>query len=268
MSAIHMTSAVLAAAMASAAAMSLACQSSAAPSLMASTGDWPHEPAGFLAMTDQPWNELEGRGWSRRASTEDRIVVDRATPSSPSAVLEYVYPAGFPGGTAPSTHYFPLDGRREIFVGLQWKVNARWQGHSSGVNKMQFLYGSGSDVAMVMYGPPRGPFEIRVMPQWREHGDVWLTSNVNRLPLDLGTWNRVEWYVKYESAYGAGDGIIRWWVNDRLAGNYTAVRFPDDRGFVEYQLSPTWGGVGDSKMQRDYYHFDHTYISVPAAEVK
>jgi hypothetical protein len=256
----------LSAVLLSVAASLVACQSTAAPSLMPSTGEWPNEPDGFFAMTNQPWNDLADHGWNRRDSTDDRIVADTAAPSSPGAALEYVYPAGFPGGTAPATHYFPLDGRKELFIGLQWKVSSPWQGHSSAVNKMQFLYAKGTDIAMVMYGPPAGPFEIRVMPQWREHGGGWLRPNVTLRTVTLGKWHSVEWYLKYESTYGAGDGIVRWWVNSELAGNYTNVHFPDDQGFVEYQISPTWGGVGDSKARSEYFRFDHSYISVPAAK--
>ncbi len=248
------------------AAFAAGCQSAAAPSLTRSAGEWPNEPRGFLTMTSQPWDDLADRGWNRRDSTDDRIIADKGAPFSPAAALEYVYPAGFPGGTAPATHYFPLDRRKELFIGLQWQVSNPWQGHASGVNKMQFLYATDADIAMVMYGPPTGPFEIRVMPQWREHGGTWLTPNVNRRPIALGRWHSVEWYVKYESTYGAGDGIVQWWVNRELAGRYTNVRFPDDDGFTEYQISPTWGGVGDSKTRSDYFRFDHSYISVAAPD--
>ena len=242
------------------------CQSAAAPSLMNSTGEWPNEPAGFLAMTNQPWNDLADGGWNRRDSTDDRIVVDTAAPLSPAAALEYVYPAGFPGGTAPATHYFPLDRRKEVFVGLQWKVSSPWQGHASGVNKLQFLYARGADIAMVMHGPHGGPFEIRVMPQWRERGGI-VAHRERDSPLDRSGHvapGRV--VLKYESAHGAADGIVRWWVNGELAGNHTSVRFPDDDGFIEYQISPTWGGVGDSKSRSEYLRFDRGYISVPPSE--
>ena len=50
--------------------------------------------------------------------------------------------------------------------------------------------------------------------------------------------------------YGRGDGIIRWWMDGVLVGNYTNVKFPNDNGFVEYQISPTWGGnTGDIKTE-------------------
>lgn len=226
---------------------------------------WPAEPAGFAAVTDQSWDDVTGGGWDRRSRSNDRIVTDASAPLSPANVLEYAYPSGFSGGEAPATHFYPLSKAREVFVGLHWQVNEEWQGHATSVNKLQFLYLAGSaDVAMVMYGPAGGPYELRVMPQWREHTGSWLTPNVAAVPVAPGRWHRVEWHLKYESRYGAADGIIRWWLDGTLIGSYTNVRYPDDAGFVEYQLSPTWGGVGDTKRRTDWYRFDHTYISRPS----
>ena len=39
------------------------------------------------------------------------------------------------------------------------------------------------------------------------------------------------------------------------------LHFPRDAGFVEYQISPTWGGVGDVKREADSYRFSRSYIS-------
>ena len=62
-------------------------------------------------------------------------------------------------------------------------------------------------------------------------------------------------------ANGAGDGVIRWWLDGALVGDYTKVRYPHDTGFIEYQISPTWGGIGDVKRETDYYRFNRSYIS-------
>ena len=226
---------------------------------------WTGEPAGFVTATDQPWDAIVDPSWRRRSSAHDRIIQDSSAPLSPAGVLEYVYPAGFAGGTAPATHYFPLGNAREVFIGLQWKASEDWHGHATGVNKIHFVYlAGGGDVAMVMHGSDSGPYELRVLPQWREHTRSWLTSNVAQRPVRPGTWHRIEWHLKYESRPGAADGVIRWWLDGVLTGSYTDVRFPDDAGFAEYQMSPTWGGVGDVKRHGDYYRFDHTYISMPA----
>jgi hypothetical protein len=55
--------------------------------------------------------------------------------------------------------------------------------------------------------------------------------------------------------------VIRWWLDGGLVGDYTTVRYPHDAGFIEYQLSPTWGGVGDVKRETDSYRFNRSYIS-------
>ena len=223
---------------------------------------WGNEPAGMVVATDQPWDAIVNASWRRRASSHDRIRDDDGAPLSPRGVLEYVYPAGFGGGTAPATHYFALGQAREVFIGLVWKASGAWQGHASGVNKIQFLYlAGGGDLAMVMYGSHPGPYEVRVLPQWTGYARSWLTSNIARPSVQPGDWHRIEWYVKDESRAGAADGIIRWWIDGALAGSYDDLRFPDAAGFAEYQMSPTWGGVGDVKRQEDYYRFDHTYIS-------
>jgi hypothetical protein len=227
---------------------------------------WSNQPDGFVALSDQPWNTMVDAVWRRRPSSHDRIVEDSAAPLSPAGVLEYLYPAGFAGGTAPATHFFPLHHAKEVFIGLQWKPSEPWHGHASGVNKIHFVYlAGGGDVAMVMYGSDGGPYELRVLPQWPEHTRSWLTSNAARQTVRPGTWHRIEWHLKYESRRGAGDGVIRWWLDGTLLGSYVDLHFPDDAGFEEYQISPTWGGVGDTKRQSDSYRFDHSYVSLPAA---
>jgi hypothetical protein len=239
----------------------LSCHSSVVPSATTERSHWPDEPSGLVTLTDRAWNELVGNGWNRRESADDRIVPDPTAPVSPATALEYVFPVGFDGGRAPATHYYSLGDRKELFVGLEWKVSTPWQGHASAVNKIQFAYTGSSDVAMVMYGQNGGPYELRVMPQWPEHGSAWLTPNVNNTPLSLGQWHRLEWYLRYESSYGAADGVVRWWLDGSLGADYTNVRYPRDDGFTEYQISPTWGGVGDVKREADYYRFNRSYIS-------
>jgi hypothetical protein len=251
----------LSAAAALAAIVAVACHSASAPTERSPAGLWTHEPSGFSPLTDRAWTTLTGGGWNRRESRNDRIVTDATAPLAPGMTLEYVYPPGFDGGAAPATHFFPLDGRTEVFVALDFHVSRPWQGHASQVNKIQFLMTSSADVMMAMYGPPDGPYQLRVMPQWRENGDGWLVPNASDPPVTLGRWHRVEWYVKYASAPGTADGVVRWWLDGASVGDYSRVRFPDDGGFVEYQISPTWGGVGDRKIGTDFIRFDRSYIS-------
>jgi len=253
---------VLAAA-AAVAMLGASCRSADAPSPAVRTGPaWPAEPAGLSLLTDHRWTALTGGGWNRRDGALDHIVEDATARDSGGTVLEYVFPLGFTGGTAPGTHFYSLRGRKEVFVGLDFKASQPWQGHTSMVNKIQFLFTSSSDIMMAMYGPPAGPYELRVIPQWRNNGDAWLLPGAAHAAVTLGQWHRIEWYVKYATAPGARDGIVRWWMDGVLVGDHADVQFPDDGGFAEYQISPTWGGVGDRKTEHDFMRFDRSYISV------
>jgi hypothetical protein len=225
------------------------------------SGAWPNEPAGFVTITDNPWNVTVGSGWNRRSGGTDSISVDATAPLSPLNVLQYIYPVGLVDGVAPATQYYPVS-TKEVFVGMWWKPSNPWQGDASNVNKIQFFQVQNSSIYMAMYGSNGGTYQLRVDAQWPEQGTAWLVPNVGSGNVVLGQWHRLEWYLKYESSYGAGDGIVRWWMDGVLVGNYTNVRFPNDNGFVEYQISPTWGGnTGDVKREQDYYWFDHSHLS-------
>ena len=58
-------------------------------------------------------------------------------------------------------------------------------------------------------------------------------------------------------------GVIRWWMDGTLIGDYTNISFGTSGCFGEFQLSPTWGGVNDTKNETDYYWYDHVHLSIP-----
>lgn len=221
---------------------------------------WPHEPEGTRLVSDQPWGSVPSQGW-QAIWGPSRVRPDPSAPGSPPDVLEITYPAGFEGGSAPGTVVKRLPGLTEVYVGLWWRAPAGWQGHNSNVNKIQFLFpAEDGDITLVMYGPPEGPFELRVLPQFRGLPSEWLLPSADPTAVTLGEWHRIEWLVVMSSREGAADGICRWWLDGRLQGDYTQLRFPTTT-FTEYKLSPTWGGVGDRKQREESFRFDHTRIS-------
>jgi hypothetical protein len=221
---------------------------------------WPHEPAGSRLISDQPWGSVPSHGWEAIWGPS-RVRPDPSAPGSPPGVLEITYPAGFEGGSAPGTVVKRLPALREVYVGLWWQAPAGWQGHSSNVNKIQFLFPrEGGDITLVMYGPPEGPFSLRVLPQFQDFPSDWLLPTTDPVDVTLGGWHRIEWLVVMSSRAGAADGIARWWLDGRLQGDYTQLRFPAAH-LTEYKLSPTWGGVGDRKHRPESFLFDHTRIS-------
>ncbi len=222
-------------------------------------GPWPNEPSGLTVLSDQPWDLLTSLNWLLEFGVAS-VGLDLSAPLSPPDVLTETYPAGMAGGTAPGTETYLLgSGLTGLYMGLWWKVSDPWQGHSSSVNKIQFLFfGDGSDMPMVMYGPPGGPYYLRVEPEFHNVSSYWLTPNVNSVPVTLGVWHRIEWLVVEDPT--TGTGVIRWWLDGQLVGDYNGVRFPPALITV-YKLSPTWGGVGDMKSETDYYGIDHTHLS-------
>lgn len=229
-------------------------------------GLWPGEPAGFAPLSDQPFNGLVDAGWNIvfNASGYVRTVTDFGGPMSPGSAIEFRYPEGFQGGEAPGTEYFDFwQGAGRVFVGLWWKANAEWQGHPSNGNKIQFLRTNAlGSMFMAFYGPPGGPYDLRVFPQFSTSLDQWLVPNVENVPVRLGEWHRIEWLVEYEPADPAPRGRVRWWLDGRLLGDHGDVPFPR-AALVQHQLSPTWGGVGGVKARTDHMWFDHAYVSAP-----
>ena len=224
----------------------------------APSGTWPHEPSGASVIGDQGFNSLTtGDGWTIADNTSGlgSVVSDGTAPFSPTGVLQYLYPVGFTGGTGPAAEWHGLPGLSQVFVGLWWKVSNPWQGHASNVNKIAFLFpGSGGDMYIAMYGTPGGPYELKVIPQFPGLPSNWLEPNVAHVPVQLGTWHRIEWLINYNG------GVVQWWLDGQLVGSYTGVPFPSG-AMTEFKMSSTWGGIGGSKSEDDYYWFDHVHVS-------
>jgi len=224
------------------------------------SGPWPNEPSGFRVITDQPWDLLTSLGWFVQFGV-GAIGTDPSARFSPPAVLQIAYPVGFAGGEAPGTLTHDLGGLRQVYGGIWWKASDPWQGHSSNVNKIQYVFtGGNGSIYMTMYGPTGGPFELRVFPQFSSSSDTWLVPNVNRIPVSLGTWHRIEWLILYNTTSDPPNGICRWWMDGQLIGDYYNLRFPAEQ-LTEYKLAPVWGGLGDAKRELDYYWYDHVHIS-------
>jgi hypothetical protein len=225
---------------------------------------WLNKPAGFTTETNQPWNSLASLGWghaNRGASSfisSDPTAPLLSPPDDPGNVLTHSYPVGFPAGTEPAVDFYPIPaGTTEGYVGYWWKVSNPWQGHPSNVNKMVFLMGNTSNlIFMAMYGPPGGPYELRLSAN--AAGAIWLTPNVNNPAVTVGQWHKIELYYKQ-----VGTTLTaRWWMDNTELGNWTNVPF-SSAALTELQIAPTWGGIGGTKTQQDYFWFDHIIFARP-----
>jgi len=163
-------------------------------------GGWTNEPTGATVVSDYGFNDLfpvtdadvaipGGSGWNSVYNGNGYMtrVSDPTAPSSPSNVVQFLYPTGFPGTKGPATAWRPLPGLTRAYVGQWWKVSNPWQGNASSVNKIGYLVVNAGSMFLAMYGPPGGPYELRVFPQFTGVSqDVWLTPNVAHVPVVLG----------------------------------------------------------------------------------
>jgi len=260
---------------------------------------WPNEPTGFVPFNDQPWDRLarpdvraggyvgralerlrgsfsgtreqrEEWGYLRRTSSKDAtITTDASAPFSPSNVLQIVYTPDMLPDSEPSVHWIRLPWVQEVYTGWWIKLSPNWISNPAGGGKITFLFaenGAGQ-VYTNYYHPsddgtvPGPPYRIGANTEWAPYGQrVWL-PNVATTWIRPGEWHRMEFYYRWETTPGVSkDGIIRWWVDDKLNGDYTDVHYPpaSRTGFQEFQFAPTVQFVGPAER---YMYIDHTYVS-------
>lgn len=225
------------------------------------SGTWVHEPSGLPTITDNGFDQLvtsDGWGIVWNDNGYGSIVQDNTAPMSPSNVLQMAYPIGYPGGAGPANAWHFLPNAKKLYIGFMWKASNPWQGHPSNVNKIMFVFpSSGGDIYIVMYGPPGGPYELRVLPQFAGIASDWLRPNVNNVPVTLGTWHKIEWVMDYSNG---STGTVQWWMDGTMIGNWSGVPFPTG-GMSEIKINPTWGGLDDVKQENDYFRYDQIHIS-------
>ncbi|HEX4632916.1 MAG TPA: Ig-like domain-containing protein [Gemmatimonadales bacterium] len=223
---------------------------------------WANEPAGFTTIADWGFDALNFGGWTTiwNDAGNGTIAQDPNAPASAPNVLQIMYPQGFAGGSAPATQYLDHTPVQEAFTGFWWKPSNPWENHpSSNVNKILFWYtASNYNIDIQMYGP--APYYLHVVQEFPS-GSIRFKPNVNATPVTLGQWHKIEWYIKYATSSTSADGVVKWWLDGVLQGSYANIQTPPDAGLFEYKISPTWGGVNDTKSETDYYWYDQVHIS-------
>jgi hypothetical protein len=216
-------------------------------------GVWPHEPAGFTPVSDGIPGVSQESGWICEGDVS--LATDH---------LVFNYRPGFQSGYAPGVMYLDLPTPTpETYFGFYWKPSNPWESHRSGVNKMALLFpatSSGGTIYIMMFHDG-SRYTIQVETTF-DTDTRRLEPNMTATPVVLGAWHQIEWYVRYSSNPSSRDGVVRWWLDGVLQGEYTDLQMPPDAGFTQYTIRPVWGGgVGDTKQQMDSFSYGRVHVS-------
>ncbi len=223
------------------------------------------EPPGMILINEQPWDCMACNGWSYKTEYGwSDIQPDPAAPKSPGHVLRVVFPTTMPRDNGPSNQWLLLarPGRwHEIYVSYWIKWGDPWDSREQGA-KISFMWAQGGSYiyALQTAGPP---YNVGMVVGWPPYGysygdrGVW-HPNVTTTPIVTGRWYFVEEYFKYASTPGGSDGIIRWWVNGALNGDFRSVTYPADAGFTQFEFPFTRQAT---PLARSYVYVDDTRVS-------
>lgn len=230
---------------------------------LAVSGNWPNEPAGFTAITDRAFNSKVEDGWSDTGSSNFSIQTDASAPKSPSNVGEGLYPVGFGGGSGSHNTYRSISGTH-IYISFWLQLSSNWDGHSSGVNKIIFVWIHGNpSVYFSNQGSGAGPYQPQVRLQNIPGGTRNLVPNINSLSTQRGQWYRWEVVLKSNTG-GNANGEAHWWINGTKVGQYTDVTYSSasqSTTWDEISWNPTWGGIGGTVSSAMFQRMDHCYVS-------
>lgn len=232
---------------------------------------WPNMPVGMSAVTDYDCTRSTmGAAGIFDAYNSSFSGSDGTAPVSPSSTIFSRINAGnTSGGMQLEKIISGLP--REMFVGIMWRTNAGFAGRQVG-NKLYFHGGPpgiGSGLFLFGAGGSQGAAQKAIV--WSFNSGKWdnshISSDLGLYPnagsglATTGQWTRLESYVKSSTTLTSRDGVIRWWVNGTLAGNYTNVNYcPEGLGF--WTWTETWDGTVNPAPSVDWeHHLDHIFMA-------
>jgi hypothetical protein len=240
---------------------------------------WPNEPPGSTPLVDCSFDTLDCGGQLWDVYNSGSIVEDSSAPGSPPRVgrASLFYPQT-QGGIV--LVYFKRAPLREMYVGFWFKVNKEWQQNSIGSNKVFFLRadndlqgGTRTNGTWMIHGysnPMQLVWSHNTGSQDNSHAcaselGLMCFPNVGSGNIFYGRWHRIEAYVRASNCLSCRDGIVRWWVDGQLAGNYTNLNY-GTKVVNEWVWAQTWDGQGNALGRTTDVHqyIDQLHISAPS----
>jgi hypothetical protein len=141
------------------------------------------------------------------------------------------------------------------------KISPNWSCSPAGCAKITFLFTtSAGQVYTGIYHNATNdapPYRIAANTEWAPYGQRIWYPNVTTTPVNPNEWHRIEFYYRWETTPGvSGDGVIRFWVDGVLNGDYTNVHYPA-QSFIEFQYAPT---LQNPPPAEQFMYIDHTRV--------
>lgn len=245
---------------------------------MASTSyaQWTNEPVGSTQVLDCNFSSTPGACGIQDIYSSAIRDSDGTAPISPSGVIRSTIRAGNSSGGMQLNYATPNPNNREMFMGIIWRTNPEFQGRPNS-NKLFFLRGPQANgvwifgnsalvngSAPLIFGHNTGGGLLDNSHACSADLGLLCFPNVGPGLLTRGVWTKIEAYVKSSTTNTSRDGIVRWWINGVLVGNYTNLNYGGTAGINEWVWSETWDGFVNPVPTQDWSHYlDHLYISIP-----
>lgn len=217
---------------------------------------------------------------SQLSGVEDHLT-DLNFPFGTSDFIRIHYAQGWPGNGVGPDNLSSTSNRFnhiEIIVRFIFRMSLNWQGHSSGVNKLGFIWSSGASAGPVLYFSPNGVGAVSLQPQWRAQP---ASNNENYPPNVVGeegyTINRGEWVAVWSHIRGDSPATsevgsflnVKIWKESRptFVHTHSYANIPfydtgDEPRWGQWNFPRTiWGGsdlglVSDEAMYVDFGYVD------------
>jgi hypothetical protein len=229
-----------------------------------------NEPAGMTSIRERSFTSLnEDPDWGNFESGAT-IVTDPTAPHSPSNVLRFDYPAGFPGGLAPANTETTIHGYRVFYFCYWIKHSSNWQGHLTGISKHGYVWMGDSPLFVFEAdGSGSDPLRTRMALQGvvaEPNSDGWYSQNlVPDATFTRGQWDYVEILLTGNTS-GTANGELDVYLNGLHVSHWTGIQYSSETTRWElFRIYPVWGGIDDVVNADQYLEWDHVYMSVKAS---
>lgn len=235
-------------------------------------GVWTNEPAGAALVLDCDFSSTpSARGILDVYSTAIRDSDGSAPVTGPGVIRSTLPVNSANGGMQLSAT--TAQANREMYAGMMWRTNSQFSCLAL-ADKMWFIRGPGT-VGFFGMDCTTGDTTANILFSHNSPAidnshtcslDLGLACfpNVNGFRFPLGSWVKLESYIKASTTATSRDGIVRWWVNGVLVGNYTNMNY-GEQGLNEWIWTETWAAL-QPQFQKSVplsHYIDHLHISIP-----